>query len=147
MNTEQIFRNVYDPTSQTLKTTASQAGANVEVHDDSVSWGNNDPANTQKTIDIALPGTLHRDALYEIVVTDPSTESDLTVVVRNKHTFGGIARYPELTRFSVLKNNADGRAVLVQGWMLGEGARLVLSNDTLLGAAGAFTSYVHVRRV
>ncbi len=124
-----------------------QVGYNYQVYNGSVAWANNAPAGTTKTLDIALPEILQEQALYEIVVTNPSTESDLTVVVANKHTLGGSAKYPEVARFSVLKNSTNGRAVVVQGWLLGEGGRLSISNDTLLGAAGAFTAFVHVRRL
>ncbi len=128
------------------KVTSVQVMSNNEqVYDGSVSWANSAAAGTTNNIDVALPSALQN--LYLISVTNPSTESALTVKVLNKETLGGSAKYPELTRFSVAVNSPDGKSVLVQGWLLGEAGRLVLSNDTALGASGGFTAYVRVRKV
>lgn len=124
----------------------SLTGSNVQVYDGTSVWANSAPINTVVDKDITLPSLLQGDALYEIIVTNPSTVSDITVVVKNKETFNAIARYPELTRFGVVKNT-DGKVILVQGWMLGEGGRLTLSNDTVLGVSDGFTAYVRVRKV
>lgn len=123
------------------------AGSNEQIYDGSASWANNAAANTAVNIDITLPATLQGSALYMVAVTNPSTVSAITATVRNKGTFGGTARYPELTRFGVPASSPDGRSALIQGWMLGEGARLSLTNDTILGAADGFTAYVRIRKV
>ena len=121
---------------------------NTLIYRGSVSWANADPSGTAKTVDIIVPtGSSQAEALYAVMVTNPSTESDLTVVVRNQFTDTGAAvRRPEVTRFGVAKNQGDGRAFVVQGWLVGDLAgRLVLTNDTGLGGAGAFTAYLEVR--
>lgn len=120
---------------------------NVQVYDGSASWLNSALINTAVNIDIPLPATLQRDALYEIIVTNPSAESALDVSVKNKATLGGVARYPEVLKFQVLVNSPEGVAKVVQGFLLAEAGRLTLSNATALGAAGAFTARVHVRMV
>jgi hypothetical protein len=125
----------------------SQIGSNVQIADATAAWANSAAAGTAVNLDVVLPTKLQSDALYEVTVTNPSAESDLTVVIKNKETFGGTARYPELTRFGVLKNNPDGKSVVVQGWLLGEAGRLSLSNDTALGLSGSFTAYVRARKV
>ena len=124
--------------------------ANTLLYRGTVSWANSDPAGTAKPIDLTLSAGGHQpQGLYAVLVTNPSTESDLTVVVRNQFTDpGSTVRRPELTRFGVSKNQADGRAFVVEGWLIGDLAgRLVLTNDTVLGAAGAFTTAVEVRSV
>jgi hypothetical protein len=123
------------------------AGSNEQVYDGTAAWANSAAQNTAVNIDITPPTVLQGDALNLLIVTNPSTVTDLTVVVKNKGTFGGTARYPELTRYAVAKNLAEGKTFLVQGWMLGEGARLTLSNDTALGGSDGFTAYVRVRKV
>lgn len=125
----------------------TSTGSNEQVYDGSASWANSAAVNTTVNIDITLPAVLQGNALYMVTVTNPSTVSAITVVMRNKGTFGGTARYPELTRFGVPANSPDGRSMLVQGWMLGEGARLSLSNDTILGGSDGFTAYVRIRKV
>ncbi|MHB1001900.1 MAG: hypothetical protein ACYC27_21885 [Armatimonadota bacterium] len=123
------------------------AGSNEQIFDGQAVWANSAVQNTAVNIDITLPTVLQGSALYMITVTNPSTVTALTVSVKNKSTFGGTAKYPELTRFGVQANAADGRSVLVQGWMLGEGGRLTLSNDTALGGSDGFTAYVRIRKV
>lgn len=120
--------------------------SNESVYDGSVSFANSAAAGTAVSIDIALPAILQRDSRYLVTVTNPSAESDLTVKVRGKETLGATARYPELTSFAVGKSLPDGKSVVVQGWMLGEAGRLVITNDTALGVAGAFTAYIRVRK-
>ncbi len=123
----------------------SQSGNNEQVYDGSAAWANSSSANTNKDIDITPPTTLQVNGLYAVTVINPSAVTALTVVAQNKGTFGGSAKYSTLAQFSVAANT--NRTVIVQGWMLGEGARLTLSNDTGLGVADGFTAYVRVRKV
>jgi hypothetical protein len=142
------FRDMGDGTyAEVMATVEFGSNALVTLSAGTAAWANNAAAGTAVDIDVTPPENRQREALYEIIVTDPSSESDLTVVVKNKETFGGTARYPELTRFGVVKSNADGIGRVVQGWLLGEGARITITNDTLIGAGGAFTAYVRVRRL
>lgn len=119
-------------------------GSNIQVHDGTAVWANSAAVNTAVNIDIALPSPLQSDAKYLISIINPSAVTALTVKVKNKETFGA-AQYPELTTFSVPATT--DKAVLVEGWMLGEAGRLTLSNDTVLGAADGFTANVRVRKV
>ncbi|MBI4499407.1 MAG: hypothetical protein HY689_16085 [Chloroflexi bacterium] len=95
---------------------------NTLLYKGSVSWANADPAGTAKTVDLTLPAGAHQpQGLYVVMVTNPSTESDVTVVVRNQFTDpSSTVRRPELTRFGVAKNQSDGRAFVVQGWFAGD---------------------------
>ena len=150
-----LIQGIHETTNQVqdVKVTAGGAarvaagGSNELVLDTTATWQNSAAQGTAVNLDITLPSVLQGDALYLITVTNPSTVTDLTAVVKNKATFGGSAKYPELTRFSVAKNNADGRCVLVQGCVLGEASRLTLSNDTVLGGSDGFTAYVRIRKV
>lgn len=121
-------------------------GSNEQVFDGTVTWANSEAVNSIKTVDIALPDTLQKDGLYEIIVTNPSTETTLTVSVKNKETFS-VEKYPELKSISVPADSIDGKANIVQGWLLGEAGRLTLSNDTAVGAAGTFVAEVRVRKI
>lgn len=123
----------------------TNVGTNEIIYDGSVTYTGSNVSNTAKNVDIALPAFFQGDAIYEIVGTNPSSESDITVVVKNKETFGGTARYPEVTRFNVPKSSPDGVAVLVQGWMLGEGARLTVLNPT--ATTVTFQPFLRVRKV
>ena len=120
-------------------------GSLATLLDTTAVWANSAAVNTAVNLDIPLPTQLQGEGLYQIIVTNPSTVSALTVVVKNKETLG-TAKYPELTRFGVSTSSPDGKVIVVQG-LFGEAARLTLSNDTVLGAADGFTAYVRVRRM
>jgi hypothetical protein len=111
--------------------------------DTSVSWANNDAAGTAKTIDIGQIAAGGLEALGLITIYNPSSESDLTVEAQIKETMAGSARYGSLATFAVLKGTT--RSVALQGIRFGEGIRFKLTNDTLIGAAGAFSAAVRVR--
>lgn len=117
------------------------------VSDEAVVFANNSAINTLKTVDMVNPDFLSDDALYSITVFNPSTETDLTVIVRNREEFGTTNRYPELTRFTVPRNTPEGQTRLVQGLFGGESSRLVVQNLTALSGAGGFTANVRVRRL
>lgn len=87
-----------------------------------------------------------------VIVSNPSTESDLTVDVFVRETLNGAAQYALLTTFTVTKspnaNNPSGtvnaRAVPVDG-LAGETVRFGVRNVTVLGAAGGFTARLVLR--
>ncbi len=126
-------------------------GANKKVGTDlTFTWANSAAANTEVSNDIALPDTWQPDARYLIIVRNPSAVTALTGKIKLKATsLGGADRYPRLKGgdFSVSANVPEGEAVLVEGWMLGDGARLTLSNDTALGAADGFSATVRIIQV
>lgn len=116
--------------------------------DATVSFANSEGANTAKNLDIANPEDfVLGDAKFLVTVTNPSTETDLTVSVRNKDTLNAETRYPELTSFTVPKNSPDGLTKEVTGMFVAEAVRLVISNLTATGLAGAFTAAVKVRKL
>lgn len=118
------------------------------IYDSTAAWANNDAQNTAVTVDIPRPPTLQFDADYGLVVTNPSAETDITVEVRSKETFGGQARYPQIGEtITVPKSTPDGVQKPIPHAFLGEGLRLVFKNATAVGAAGAFTANVRIRKV
>jgi hypothetical protein len=118
---------------------------NELIANTSVSWANSEAAGTVKTIDITLPSAPAAQGVYEVMVFNPSAETDLTVKAYNRFTAGGASRDAELKSVSVVKG--VGKAELLDGFLLGEGGRITLSNLTAIGLAGAFTAYVQVRKV
>lgn len=120
--------------------------SNTLIYNSKVSWVNSSPSNTTKIIDIGLPEVLK--TTYLVIITNPSAETDLSVSVRNEFTDSDSAvRYAELVDITVLKNYPDGLSFLIDGAIFADGLRLVLSNDTVVGPAGAFSSYVQIRQV
>lgn len=113
------------------------------VSDTSAAWANNAGAGTVVNIDVGQIAQGSIDALGCITVYNPSAESALTVTVAIKETLNGVARYGTLTTFGVLASSS--RSAILQGLRYGEGIRFAISNDSLIGAAGAFTAYVRVR--
>lgn len=96
------------------------------------------------------------DALYLVTAQmNPSTNTVTTVIVKNTHTaFGAYSTslntYSELTRWTLstqsASTNNDAKDVLVQGWMLGSGARITFSNVST-SPSTALTCYFRVTKV
>lgn len=123
----------------------SAVGSNALIYDGTASWADSAGAGTEVDLDVVLPDSLQGQALYLVTVHNPSAVTGLSVTVKGKETLGGAAVYSELTSFVVGADSS--KQVLVQGWLLGEGGRLTLSNDTALGATDGFIAYIRVRQV
>lgn len=120
----------------------SARNAQVDT-DKTATWANSAAANTQVNVAIAQPVTPQRNGKYLINIRNPSTVTALTVKVRNTLiAFGGAARDAELASIAVAVNTV--KSVLVEGWLAGDGGSLLLSNDTVLGAADGFTADIRV---
>lgn len=119
-------------------------GSNVQVGEDLTSlWLENALINTGVNVDVELPATLQGNAKYLIEIHNPSAVTALTVIAQNKAIgFGGDTRYPELTRWGVTANSS--KCVIIEGFLLDSGSRLVISNDTALGAMQGFTASIRV---
>jgi hypothetical protein len=136
---------------------ARAIGLNAAVNGElAFAFANSDAANTVSvSADQALPAELAADGIGEIIVENASTEVDLAVRVYVKQTINGVARYAELAKFNVPKsldafnpdqtNKVSAVAMLVQGMFTGAGYAIVVSNNTAVGAAGAFTARALVR--
>ena len=122
-----------------------------EKHSESTAaFANSATANTQKTIDLTMKRPIE---IYAIIINNPSTVTDLTVKVFNKEVFGEDTKYAYITSFTVPKSQAltgttiDTYLVLVEGMFIGGDVRLVVSNNTALGASEGFTSTFRIREV
>lgn len=122
-------------------------GVNKALLTTTVSLANSAAAGTTINVDIPLPSKVLADAKYLIIVTNPSTETALDIKVKNKVTLGGTPKYPEIATNSVLVNTPGGKGFVVEGFLLGEGGRLAISNPTAVGLSGAFTADVHVIQI
>jgi hypothetical protein len=112
--------------------------------DMTAAWANNAAANTSVTIDIVKP--LIPIMSYELTVYNPSTESDLTINVYQKKTaLGGGDRYAFLTALNYQKTTTTAK--VLEPLFCGGDVRLIISNDTLIGAAGAFTATLRLESV
>jgi len=126
------------------------------ANDENVSWVNSEAALSSKEIDYPVPdildGTtpidktnavLNRDAKYLVVIYNPSAETALTVTAKNKMAILASAdRFTEVQVLNVPINST--KQFIVTGLFLGDGSRLSLSNDTVIGAAGAFSATVRI---
>lgn len=107
-------------------------------------------ANTVN-VDITRPASVQQNAVYKAVIYNPSVISDVTAKFRDLETFGsGIgAKYNPIFTGTVPKTGSgleDTYSFLVQGWFVGEGARLSLTNVTTL-STGPLTLHVKIRKV
>jgi hypothetical protein len=120
--------------------------------DQTVTWANSDAANTQKTVTFAKPSTPMSE--YELVVYNPSAITDITVKIFNVETgLGSGDRDALLTVVNIPKAQAlTGTTInthikLISGMFNGGACKLVLSNNTVLGASDGFSAYVRLREV
>jgi len=118
--------------------------------DPSVAFANNDVANTQKTITLTKPsGTIKK--YHRLVFHNPSTETDLTVKVFNKNAIGVetkqfMGSFIVNAKATVTGTNieTDARTILRDLFLGGSDVELVISNNQVIGGAGAFTGTVQV---
>jgi len=131
---------------------ASPLRQNKVGDDIALAFANDAAANTQKTTTIAKPARQLEE--YELIVHNPSTETDLTVKVFAVETaLGGATRDALIATLTVpKKQTTTGTSIeahmrLLHGIFNGADCKLVVSNDTLVGAAGAFTATARLREV
>ena len=105
-------------------------------------FANSAAANTVVNLDIPEI-YLERTRDATVTVYNPSTVTALTVKVQNVETLGGAARYA--TQETITVPVSSSTTTVVENWLLGEGGRLAVSNDTVLGIADGFTASVRVR--
>lgn len=119
--------------------------SNDLVGDFTAAWANSAGANTVVVVDVPLPAAGQAESRYLVTVINPSPVTALAVVLGNKETIGGIDYYPDITSLTV----GAGASVsfVVQGFLLGSGGRITLSNNTALGVAQGFTALLRIRKI
>lgn len=131
----------------------------------SVAWANSSAANTTKDVDFATTvddtGKENTDlsvgerlrttsGKYVVLVHNPSAVTALTVKAKSRWTDSAAAAKVADLRdgaadktLSVPANST--KAMVFEGLDVADGARLTLSNDTVLGVGDGFTAQVQVR--
>jgi hypothetical protein len=126
----------------------TRTGKQIDT-DKTATFANSAPANTQVNVDIVKP--LATKQRYMLTVYNPSTVTDLTVKIFGVcKALGGATRYAYLDTMVVPKSQAiTGTTVSayskeIEGIFNGKDLRLVVSNDTALGAAEGFSASIRV---
>ncbi len=91
-----------------------------------------------KAVDVPIPAVLQPNGQYVITINNTGL-AGANVSVQVKETFGESEIYAELTSFTVASGAA--KATPVQGWLIGEAGRLVVTSTSDIALA------VRVRRV
>ena len=139
-----LFNKIFNSDNNSVN--VSQNGSNELIENTSVTFADSATVDTQQNLDIALPADLDGDNLYQLLIHNPSTVTNLENRIKVKWTDSASnVRYSQLTYIKV--GTSEGKAALVQGSMLGEGFRVTISNDIALGAGEGFTAYLQVREV
>lgn len=122
---------------------------NEIVLDTVATWAASAAANTAVNIDIPGVATYgySEDVRYAVMVTNPSTVTAVAVAVKAKDTINGATSYPTLQSFTVPVNTPEGTVTIVEGLLIGEGARLTLTNPTALGVGQGFSAGVKIRKI
>lgn len=146
---------LWSPTGQALLTVSNPgvmqpAGDNILLLDQQAVFGASAAANTEFTFDINLPSPTHPQGWAYISFVNPSTVSAMTLTFENKetYTYSGTNQtlYSVVSTVNVPQNTPNGAVYLVQGWLLGDGARLSVKNASIADAAGV-TCKFRVRKV
>jgi len=120
-------------------------GSGQQVYDGDAVFAASAAANTVADLDVPADTITGTDQ-FVVIVTNPSAITALTVVVRGKETFTAGVRYPAVQTITVPANTPEGTLTVVDGALVGEGARIVVSNNTVLGLGQGFTAEVRVRK-
>lgn len=124
--------------------------------DISNTFANNAVANTQFTNTVLQSILPSKQTVgeYAITVYNPSTVSDLTVKIFNiELSLGGATRDSLVTTLQAPKNQTitgtiiHTRTFFVHGLFCGSDVKIVVSNDTVLGAADTFASVIRIEEV
>jgi len=129
-----------------LYTQVQLLGANTLVASGSVTFTASASAATVADWDVTLPAILQSSAVYVVTINNPCTGSALTVVVKNKVLLD-VIRYPELTNFSIALGVVEGMSVPIQGMLIGDAARITVSNDSAIGAGADKIITIRVDKV
>lgn len=115
-----------------------------EITSAQVSWADSAGADTEKTV--VMDGQNDRpageDAIFIVAIKNPSSNTDLTVVVENERAFESGDDWAESDRWTLPASSTEEWPVR---FLLGDKrSRLKLSNDSALGAGEGFTADVRV---
>jgi len=151
---EQILNKATNLTKWLLKTRIcgrEVIGEQVGV-DISISWSNNSSANTQKEVVISIPEDPVEE--YMLIIYNPSLITDVSFKVFNiEGMLGGAERYAFLTnilcskKLTISGTEIEAYAIPIHGIYCGTNLKMVLSNDSPLGATEGFTLYFRLRKV
>lgn len=131
-------------------------GDNFLIGDFSATVGTTTAGLLAYTTNIALPGNQfpNQDAAYLVAAENNSTATDVTIIAYNKHDGFGLYstnQWAELTRWTVEKTSSTTlgtiKDALVQGWLLGSGGRLGVSNISTGSSDLNAVCHFRVRRV
>lgn len=115
------------------------------VQDGSVTWANGAGQGTIQDVALDIPGRVNGGSEYHIFVHNPSTATALTLKIQTMETMGGEDAYADIATIAVPANGT--KSAKVSGFGKGDGGRFRFTNDTAVGASGAFTAAFRVRKV
>lgn len=126
---------------------AAIGALNNLVADTSVSFADSAGQDTEQTADLGLPSHVPDDGRALVTIHNPSSVTALTVQPQIAETFpSGGAQHGDLgTTFAVPTQGTA--SFVVEGLLAGEGGRLSITNDTVLGAGDGFTAEIRVRSI
>jgi hypothetical protein len=136
-----------------MKITAMQHSGKQLGTDSDVAFANSAPQDTQKTLDIAVPTTSAKGS-YKLIVYNPSTVTALTVKIFSEElALKGATRYtyeksltvPAVTTTSGTSVNTS--SFVIEDILATTGVRLIISNNTVLGASDGFTATFRLREL
>lgn len=123
-----------------------QAGSNLLIGNYVLTWAANATANTAETVSVPLPAVYQKDALYLVSINNPSAlGTAITVTFNNQINFGLGETYVPATSVSITSGQA--LTLLVQGWLLGDGAAQISGVNNSAASPTGGTVQFQVRAI
>lgn len=136
-----------------MKVTAITLSGLQIAADADLAFANSAPADTQKTLDVAVPVNSPKNS-YKLIVYNPSAVTDLTIKVFSKelllkastrYAFEGDVNVPMSQ--TIGGTAIDTHVFELAGAFAGADLRLIVSNNTALDVADGFTTTLRLREL
>lgn len=120
----------------------------VIYNEQSFNFANSAVVNTNVSATIPRPTTTCQ--VYQIMVYNPSTVTDLSIKIFNIDSLNGANRDCLLQTIIVPKSQVitgttvSAYSFLIEGMFAGTDVKLVASNNTVLGASDTFSAYLDI---
>ncbi len=143
---------VWDGSTWTqVKNLVAVSGSQAQIGvDQAAAFANSATQYTQVNVDFAAPATTR--PRYKITVYNPSAVTDLTIKVMSKAlSLGGDTRYSLIDIIVIPKSQSITGATVnsyvkfIEGIFVGTDLRLIVCNNTALGASDGFSAYIRIR--
>lgn len=118
------------------------------VYNGKVNFPNSSAAEHTVTKDITVPSKPQQDNVYELLIFNPSTVTEININIDVLWTdIDGGSRQSRLLDDNIVVGTDSGVAKLIQGSLLANGCRIIFSNVTELASDEGFDVYLRLLKI